>query len=201
MRNDDNAGNFDSCYGKLFYFRIESATHIMDLIIEPPSALPSVCFQVHKMQDDSAVLFWNFGLTNIQKMNLVFQYVNEHPENFPEGMKTKMLDAERIACRDEKFIETLKLRAPIQRHRLSSDELKLVDAVANADLKLPENYHGGLDGHSYKLKIYSEPVKEFNFWCYIPKCWVEIPPLVKFFVEVAHLPCKDYYEISGFARR
>ncbi|MBR5914115.1 MAG: hypothetical protein IKZ58_07130 [Selenomonadaceae bacterium] len=199
MNDHDVIKDFLSGYGKVFQFEINSAVHIMDLMIKPPAARPKVCFQVHKMLDNANVLFWNFGLTARESMPLLRRYILENIEKFKDRWKTKLLDGVAIACRDEKFIEMLKPHASIYSHELSDDEMKLVYDVVNADYYLPDDCHGGLDGHSYKLKIYGEMTRELNFWCYVPKKWATFPPLVDFFVETAYLYPKRCYEVSGFA--
>ncbi len=85
---------------------------------------------------------------------------------------------------------------PISIADLDADDMKLVNAIVNANWQ-DEKYRCGLDGHSYDIKIYGEQVRKFKCWCVIPKEYGELIPLVDRLIDIAKLEPRSCYAVHG----
>ncbi len=179
-------------YYEPLIFKIDSACHIMDVIINPSFAR-AVCFQIHKMRDNSCKVFWEYELRGREKFALIGRYINENRESL--DLKMPVVECVELICRDPKFLAMLKADSQIHSADLSENDMALVNAVIDANWE-PVEYGGGLDGHSYKIKIYGENPREYNRWCDIPASWKDLIPLVDFLIDVANLTPRHCYEVS-----
>lgn len=167
-----------------FAFKIESLRHILDLTIEPSFA-KAVCFQFHQMQDNSYKVFWNFETVKIA--SLIIQYAKDNKID----IKTPVIE---VVDSDE-FAKFIKSHSPVFNSDLSAADMEIVNAVIKADWK-PIQYRCGLDGHSYRIKIYGEKIREYKTWCDIPNEWADLIPLVNFLIELANLQPDYSYRVA-----
>ena len=167
-------------------FEIASARHVMDLRIES-SFRKTVNFQVHEMQDNLYRIFWTKGKFPGDVMRIIVEYI----ENNGIDKKTPLVEI----FQDKDFAKFVQSRFTIHSADLSATDMKLVNAVIDANWE-PVEYRGGLDGHSYKIKIYGENPREYCSWCDIPASWADLIPLVDFLIDVANLEPRDCYEVS-----
>lgn len=172
-----------------FAFEIESLRHILDLTIEPSFA-PAACFQFHQMQDNFYRVFWNIGMTDRGSLPKVQEYVKANESKIDMQMPFSEF------LKDAGLAKFMKRYAPIHSADLSSNDMEIVNAVANADWT-PAQYGGGLDGHSYTIKIYGDTPREFHCWCRIPAEWTALIPLVNFVIGAANLQPRNCYEVKG----
>lgn len=172
-----------------FSFEIKSQRHILDLIIEPSFA-KAVCFQVHEMENNSFQLFWNFGMVGREIVTLLKEYAQINKID-PKTSMVKVFDS-------EEFIAFIKQHASgIFIADLDADDMSLVNAVVNANW-IEAKCICGLDGSSYKIKIYGEPIREYEFWCYIYEEQKELIPLIDRLIEIAKLESnRIHYEVHG----
>lgn len=183
-----------SRYSKFFDFEIASSRRIMDLAINPPSARNPVGFQIHQMQDGAHKIFWNFALKGRERISAIQKYIVG--KNYFNGReKTPILEGLNEICNDPQFIEFTRTSAPIHSADLSENNMALVNAVIDANWA-PVEYGGGLDGHSYTIKIYGENPREYNRWCDIPASWAALIPLVDFLIDVANLTPRHCYGVT-----
>ena len=160
----------------------------MDLIIEPSFA-KAVCFQVHEMKNNSYQLFWNYGLHPKEFFPLIAEYAKIN-KLAPKTPLTKIFFSKELA----EFM--IKHTPKIFIADLDADDMKLVNAVVNANWQDDMKYRCGLDGHHYRLKIYNEMIRKFKCLCVIPKEWSELIPLVDLLIEIARLEPLDCYAVK-----
>lgn len=180
-------------HSKFFDFEINSLKRIIDLSINPSFAR-TVGFQIHQMFDNSYRIFWNFGMKIGEKFAEIVQYAKETDE-YKNKMKAPVTEVLTEICSDARFAERIKSKIVIHSADLSENDMKLVNAVIDANWA-PVEYGGGLDGQSYKIKIYGKNPREYNRWCDIPADWTDLIPLVDFLIDVANLTPRHCYEVT-----
>ena len=170
-----------------FSFEVKSQRHIMDLIIEPSFA-KAICFQVHGMKDGSFKLFWNFGMVGREIDSLIKKYI--------EINKISVFTLQILVSKE--FGDFMRANATqIQIADLDADDMTLANAVVNAKwIEAKRRY--GLDGHSYKIKIYGKPIREYEFYCDIYEEQKELIPFVDRLIEIAKLESdRIHYEVHS----
>lgn len=173
---------------KWYSLEIDSARRILDLIIKPSFVAP-VNFQVHEMQNNCCRLFWRNGFRSSEIDALAIEYYKNNRDRFNE--KTPVIEL----FEDDGFANFMRLNAPIHSVDLSAADMKLVNAVIDANWA-PVEFGGGLDGQSYMIKIYGENPREYNRWCDIPASWTALIPLIDFLIDVANLTPRHCYEVT-----
>lgn len=115
----------------------------------------------------------------------------EYVENNNVDKKTPLVKF----LQDENLTKFMQSRFTLHSADLSAADMKLVNAVANANWE-NINRHYGLDGHDYTIKIYGEHMKIFEYYCHIDKEQAPLIPLVDFLIDVANLTPRNCYEVS-----
>ncbi len=176
-----------------FAFEIDSKRHIMDLTIKR-SLKKSVCFQFHQMKDDSYKVFWNFGVHGNDFVSLLLEYaeVNKLDKKTPI---TEVWNSEEFA----KFVKSYPKK--IYSQNLNKKDMEIVNYFVNYEWKLPIAYGGGLDGHSYHVKIYGKKIIEFERWCHITEDLKPLIPVTNLVIKIADLNPKNCYEVNSIGEK
>ncbi len=167
-----------SDYEDCFSFSVENSQRLLELKIVVSGRPPALCAQVHKMSDNTFMMYWNMGLSTTDFFRKIKDY---YYSKMGEKLKTKTL---KQIMQDEDFIRYIKQFTPAHRKKLSRNDMNIIDAVINADWGascIANN--GGLDGHSYYLKIDGDRPREYETWCTIPSEWSALIPLIKLIVD------------------
>lgn len=142
-------------YLDCFAFEVPNASPLLELIIEPAFAVRSVCFQVHKSSGNAYKAFWNYEITSREMPKLIHQYIKNRPD-VKNWTQVRLLD-------DPEFAKYIRKNTPINCIDLSAPNMIIVDDVINADFGASRFVAaGGLDGHSYTLKIYEKEYKGYK---------------------------------------
>ena len=173
-----------------FAFEVPNKHPLLELIIEPAFAVRSVCFQVHKSSGNVYKAFWNYEITSREMPKLIHEYINYRPD-VKNWMLGQLLD-------DPEFAKYIKKYTPINCRDLGASDMNIINDVINVDFGESRFVApGGLDGHSYTLKIYEKEYKEYHCWCVIPAEWKELIPLVDMVINIAELNPRERYAVFG----
>lgn len=171
-------------YLDIFEYTVaKSKRYIMKILIEP-SFREAVCFQIHQMQDDSFMLFWNFELHTKHFVPLMrkFAKTNNLP---PDATIEDVLE-------NPDFKKVVLENAPVSSTLLNLEDITLIRSICNSPLPIDVDYPIGLDGHSYTFTIFSDPRKILRCWLIIPKEYEMLIPLVNMLVRYANLDPERY---------
>ena len=165
-------------------FEVESKRHLMDLLIEP-SFSPAICSQFHEMADGSYKVYYNFQPRWKEVTDALKAYARQ--QNMDPS--TKAVIALDIAASAGVF----KALAPISSFSLDDKERSSVDELYANELPATDEHHQGLDGHSFKLKIYKDNKERFyESWCVTPLNWGSLRNLVSIVVDRLGLSYESY---------
>lgn len=162
-----------------------SKQHLLSLIIEPSLRGQAVCFQIHKMNDDSIAAFWNFS-PDSKALVLLAQHIVTEDKSLSNASFSVLLDS-------PAFQKEMRSSYPPFKKELSSTEIDIVNCVLNAQLPQDISKPHGLDGHSYTLFIYTgDDIRRYYCWCVIPKEWQVLKPLISLLLGIANLDRATY---------
>lgn len=181
-------------YFDIFSFSVNSLKKLAELKIVPSQRPPSICAQVHQMEDGSYWLFWNEGLTIKDYGRKCIEFANN------KGIS----DAEfhNMLCDNKEYMEThldykkyIKQLVPVKKRQLSDNDMTIVWNLVKHDFgPSGKSDTSGLDGHRYFFKIFGETVGNYETWCKVPENWEPLIPFVNLIIARTEIKHKEYYE-------
>lgn len=177
------------CHDRLDFGEEDSQCLLALYIEEAFRKIPDVLFQVRRAPDHAVTVYWAIDYPEKDFIQLLL-------ERLPSGIQfQEALDGGYI---DKLAGEVLTVHS----HRLSSEEITVVEHALCANLDPDVHITRGLDGWDYWLTRYQNGRADVrNCWLVIPKEWQEpLFPLFCMLVRTANLKA-CWYSPAGMVRK